>query len=82
MTKTQTFATGDIVQDRFGWFFRINADDTADQLSAAGTVTASAIKNPVVLVHADGTPATGGDALARRVAVVMARRYEGSGSAR
>lgn len=67
--------TGDIVQDRFGWFFRINADGTADQLSASGVVPTADIAAPVALVHADGTATGSGDPLAARVAVVMARRY-------
>lgn len=71
---TDEMKTGDIVQDHFGWFFRVNAGGTADQLSASGTVQSAAIDRPIVLVR-DGAATTAGDPLATRVAVVMARRY-------
>ena len=75
-TATSTFAHGDIVQDRFGWFFRIVADGNATPLSVAGAdVPARSIKSPTVLCHADGALTGKGDSMAARVAVVMARRY-------
>lgn len=72
-----------ILQDTAnGWFYRDNGDGTFDSLSDEGgatpttarKVTGDAIRKPVTLVQ-DGVPTGLGDALATRVAVVMARRY-------
>jgi hypothetical protein len=69
---------GDILQDRYGWFFRDNGDGSADDLSGprGGTVPTADIDTPVVLVR-NGAPVPTSNLMASRVAVVLSRRYEG-----
>jgi hypothetical protein len=75
-TANITTQTGDIIQDRFGWFFRIINTETVSPLSVAGpNVPMSTVGTFMVLCHADGTKTGEGDPLAARVAVVMARRF-------
>lgn len=73
MTTTQL---GDIVQDQQGgWFYRDNGDGTYDNLSYVGDkATLADLRKPLVLVS-DGVATGHGDALATRVALVLARRY-------
>jgi hypothetical protein len=61
--------TGDIAQDRYGWFFHDNGDGTYDNLSGDGEPHGDL----TVLVR-DGEPTGDGDPLATRVAVMMAKR--------
>lgn len=68
--------TGDIIQDRYGWFYRDNGNGTADNLSAkqGGTIQTGTILQPTVLVR-DDTATGNGDRLASGIALMLAKRY-------
>ena len=65
--------TGDIVQDRTGWFFHVNADGALECLSSA-RVTARP-KGALTTLVRNGQATGLGDPLASRVAIGLARRY-------
>jgi hypothetical protein len=73
---------GDILQSRFGWFFRDNGDGTFASLSNPTShidgvftySTVTEVEDPMVLVR-DGQLTGDGDRLAARVAMTLNARF-------
>lgn len=73
---------GDIIQSRYGWFFRILDDGTVQSLSDPISSTPFAYRviplaevGPYLILVRDDQPTTEGDPTARKVAQVLARRF-------
>lgn len=68
--------TGDMIQDRWGSFFRNNGNGTADCFDTmpATTVPVTSIDDGRLLIR-DGQPTGLGDRMAVRVADMLAKRY-------
>lgn len=71
---------GDIIRDRRGWFFHDNGGGTLDNLSESNPdetpKKVTSVPGPTVILVRDGQPTGEGDPLARRVALVLAKRYQ------
>lgn len=71
---TDATQINDIVQDRWGSFFRCNGDDTFDCMNDYPATRVSSIEDGRLLVR-DGVPTGYGDPLATRIALTLLKRY-------